>query len=296
MLGIGLMLGFCVAAPLGDAMVKLLSDLPVLMLGFLRFAMQVVFMLPFALRSGQSLMLKGRVLRLTLLRTGLHIFGILCMYTALRYMPLAETVAICFVMPFILLLFGWLWLGETVGPRRLIACAVGFAGTMMVIQPTFAVVGWPAFLPLGVACGFAMFMLTTRAIAHEVDPFVLQVSSGVIACIILAPVLVLAEIWHLPGSGLRWPDLPEAGVLLLLGVIGSASHLMMAWAMRYVPAATVAPMQYLEIPAATLIGWLLFGHLPNGLAAAGIVVTILAGLYMIWREQQAARRSRVIAA
>lgn len=291
MLGIGLMLGFCVAAPLGDSLVKLLSDLPVLMLGFLRFVMQVIFMLPFALRSGQSLRLRGRVLRLTLLRTGLHIFGILCMYTALRYMPLAETVAICFVMPFILLLFGWLWLGEEVGPRRLIACAVGFVGTLMVIQPAFALVGWPAFLPLGVAVGFAMFMLTTRAIAHEVDPFVLQVTSGLIACAILLPILVVAEVAHLPGSGLRWPDGGEVVLLLLLGLIGSASHLMMAWAMRYVPAATVAPMQYLEIPAATAIGWMMFGHLPNGLAAAGIAVTVAAGLYMVWREQQAARRA-----
>ncbi len=291
MLGIGLMLGFCVAAPLGDSLVKLLSDLPVLMLGFLRFVMQVIFMLPFALRSGQSLRLRGRVLRLTLLRTGLHIFGILCMYTALRYMPLAETVAICFVMPFILLLFGWLWLGEEVGPRRLIACAVGFVGTLMVIQPAFALVGWPAFLPLGVAVGFAMFMLTTRAIAHEVDPFVLQVTSGLIACAILLPILVVSEVAHLPGSGLRWPDGGEVVLLLLLGLIGSASHLMMAWAMRYVPAATVAPMQYLEIPAATAIGWMMFGHLPNGLAAAGIAVTVAAGLYMVWREQQAARRA-----
>ena len=289
MLGIVLMLGFCVAAPLGDAMAKLLYTMPVLALGFWRFVMQVAFMLPFAIRSGQSLRLRGRVLRLVLVRSILHIFGILCMYTALRYMPLAETVAIAFFMPFVLLLFGWLWLGEQVGPRRLIACIVGFVGTMMVIQPTFAEVGWPAILPLGVAIGFAMFMLTTRAVAHEVDPFVLQVTGGLIACAMLVPVLIITTLTGMEGMELRLPQGGEVVILLLLGLIGSFSHLLMSWALRYVPTSTVAPMQYLEIPAATLIGWLLFAQLPNGLAAAGIVVTVAAGLYVIWREQQAAR-------
>lgn len=292
MLGIALMLGFCIAAPLGDSMAKLLHTLPVLLLGYLRFAMQVGFMLPFALRSGQSLRLRGRVLRLVVLRTVLHIFGIFCMYTALRFMPLAETVAIAFFMPFVLLFFGWLWLGEEVGPRRLAACAVGFVGTMMVIQPTFAAVGWPAILPLGVAFGFALFMLTTRAIAHEVDPFVMQVTSGLIACALLAPLLLIAMIHPVPGIlELRWPEGREWLLLLMLGLIGSGSHLLMSWSLKFAPASTLAPMQYLEIPASTVIGWMIFGHLPNGLAAAGIAVTVAAGLYVIAREQAAARRT-----
>lgn len=293
MLGILLMLGFCVAAPLGDAMAKLLATLPVLLLGYLRFAMQVGFMLPFALRTGQSLRLRGRVLRLVVIRTLLHIFGILCMYTALRFMPLAETVAIAFFMPFVLLLFGWLWLGEEVGPRRLAACAVGFVGTMMVIQPTFAEVGWPALLPLGVAFGFALFMLTTRAVAHEVDPFVLQVSSGLIAMVVMTPMLLAGHLMGGEALALRWPQGQEWGLLLLLGLIGSGSHLLMSWSLKFAPTTTLAPMQYLEIPASTLIGWAIFGQLPNGLAAVGIAVTVAAGLYVIWREQMAARKAAV---
>jgi drug/metabolite transporter (DMT)-like permease len=73
------------------------------------------------------------------------------MFAALRHLPLADAIAIAFVMPFLLLLLGRTVLGETVGPRRLAACAVGFAGTLLVIQPSFAAVGWAALLPLGVA-------------------------------------------------------------------------------------------------------------------------------------------------
>jgi hypothetical protein len=70
------------------------------------------------------------------------------MFASLRYLPLADAVAIAFVMPFIMLLLGWFYLGEEVGPRRFGACIVGFIGTLMVVQPSFAEVGWPALLPL----------------------------------------------------------------------------------------------------------------------------------------------------
>ncbi|MEM8754652.1 MAG: EamA/RhaT family transporter, partial [Pseudomonadota bacterium] len=59
--------------------------------------------------------------------------------------------------------------------------------------------------------------------------------------------------------------------------------------LRYAPAASLAPMQYLEIPFATLVGWAMFGDLPGGLAAVGIAVTVAAGLYVIARERAASR-------
>lgn len=290
MLGIALMLGFCVSAPLGDAFAKLLSDMPVLLLVWARFAGQILLMLPFALRARGQIWPRGRVRKLVALRAVMHICGILCMFTALRFLPLAEAVAIAFVMPFVLLLFGKLFLGEEVGPRRLIACAVGFAGTLMVIQPSFMQVGLPALLPLGVAVFFALFMLTTRAVAHDIDPFALQVSGGVMATVLLLPLLVIGWASGLPGLGLRLPEGHEWALLIGLCVIGSASHLLMGWSLRFASTTTVGPMQYLEIPFSTLIGWLIFSHLPNGLAALGIGVTIGAGLYVILREQKMARR------
>jgi drug/metabolite transporter (DMT)-like permease len=74
-------------------------------------------------------------------------------------------------------------------------------------------------------------------------------------------------------------------LLALLGLVGTSAHLAVTWALRLAPAATIAPIQYLEIPFATLFGLVIFGELPNGLAAAGIVVTIAAGLYVVHRER-----------
>jgi drug/metabolite transporter (DMT)-like permease len=76
---------------------------------------------------------------------------------------------------------------------------------------------------------------------------------------------------------------------MLLGALGTVAHLLMTWSLRFAPSATLAPMQYLEIPFATLLGYLVFGDLPDGLAAAGIAVTVAAGLYVIHREHLAGR-------
>ena len=76
-----------------------------------------------------------------------------------------------------------------------------------------------------------------------------------------------------------------------MGVFASGVHLLMTWSLRFAPAATVAPLQYIEIPFATAIGFVVFGALPNALAAVGIVVTVAAGLYVIHRERRAAERA-----
>ncbi|ETX28450.1 DMT family transporter [Roseivivax isoporae] len=293
LLGILLMLGFCVTAPLGDAVAKLLGGvLPVLQLVFLRFALQAVLLAPVVAATGRDWRMTRRLAGLTLLRTLLHIGGIAMMFAALVHLPLADAIAIAFVMPFLLLLLGRFVLDEEVGARRLGACAVGFAGTLMVVQPAFEEVGPPALLPLGVAVTFALFMLVTRKIARDTDPVALQAVSGVMAVVLLAPALLF-----LPGPVFAWvaPAGGDWALILTLGALGTAGHLLMTWSLRFAPGATLAPMQYLEIPVATLIGFAIFGDLPDPLAAAGIAVTVASGLYIVLRERALSRAATRVA-
>jgi drug/metabolite transporter (DMT)-like permease len=287
-LGILFMLGFCVLAPLADSFAKLLgATIPILQLLLVRFLFQVVLLLPLAAKSSTPMIWPRRVMGFVAARTVLHIAGIGAMFLALRYMPLADAVAIAFVMPFILLILGGFFLGEEVGWRRIAASAVGFAGTLLVIQPSFVAVGPPALLPLVVAVVFACFMLVTRRIAYDTDPVALQVTGGVFAVILLAPV---ALVFHGVGfPALVWPDLREAWQLAMLGVLGTVGHLLMTWSLRFAPASTLAPMQYLEIPVAACFGWIIFRDFPNGLALAGIAITVSAGLYVIFRERALSR-------
>ena len=229
-IGILFMLGFCVLAPLGDTLAKVLGgrlDLGILVLT--RFAAQAAILLPIALLSRAALVMRGRVLALVTTRTLLHIAGISTMFTSLRFLPLADALAITFVMPFVMLLLGRFVLGEEVGPHRLWASVVGFAGTLLVIQPNFAEVGAPALLPVGVAVIFALFMLVTRQIAKEVDPVALQAVSGLQASAILLPALILLP--DLPGSGLAAFELATGWLLLALGSVGTAAHLLMTWSL-----------------------------------------------------------------
>ena len=284
LLGILLMLGFCVLAPMGDATAKLLGgSIAVLHLVLIRFVFQAVILFPIARGTGRTLRFPRQILWFIALRTILHIAGIGMMFLSLRYLPLAEAVAIAFVMPFIMLLLGWTVLGEEVGIRRLMACMVGFAGTLMVVQPTFAEVGAPALLPLAVAVVFALFMLVTRRIAKEVDAIAMQCVSGLMATAMLIPVLFFLPFEPTSLGGREW------ALLTFMGCLGTFAHLLMTWSLRFAPSATLAPMQYLEIPIAAVIGLIVFGDFPNGLALWGIAVTIGAGLYVVIRERAISR-------
>lgn len=290
-LGILLMLGFCVLAPVGDSIAKLLGGtIPLLQLLIVRFGLQAVLLVPLIVLNGRSFNMSTRVAWLTVARTILHIVGVGAMFLSLQFLPLADAVAIAFVMPFIMLLLGRFVLHEEVGGRRLAACAVGFLGTLLVIQPSFSEVGVPALLPLLVAVDFALFMLVTRQIAKQVDPVCLQAVSGGMATVILCAIYALTAATGVLETQLVAPDLSIGLLLLAIGVVGTLAHLLMTWSLRFAPSATLAPMQYLEIPVATIIGYLVFADLPNGLAALGIVITICAGLYVVYREHSVARR------
>ena len=291
LIGILLMLGFCIVAPMGDAVAKLLADrVPLGQLLLVRFGVQALVLIPIIALTGRIWRMSRRVFGLTFLRTLLHILGIGMMVKALAYLPLADAIAIAFVMPFMMLLLGHYVLGEEVGARRLIACAAGFLGTLLVVQPSFQEVGWPALLPLGVAVNFSIFMMVTRQIAKETDPIGLQAVSGVMAVVLITPLILLVPASTVPLLDWIAPDSFTWSLLLTIGLFGTLAHLLMTWSLRYAPSATVAPMQYLEIPIATLIGFAVFGDLPNAMASTGICITIASGLYIVLREQAMSRR------
>ncbi|WP_323785135.1 DMT family transporter [Thalassovita sp.] len=286
LLGIALMLSFSALAPFADAIAKILGQtLPISLIVLIRFVAQMVILAPLVLSMQRVITPGRRVLWLAFLRTLLHILGIGLMVSALRVLPLADAIAIAFVLPFLMLLLGKFILKEEVGPRRLAACAVGFAGTLLIVQPSFQQVGWQALLPLAVAVNFAFFILITRSVSKDIDPMALQVVSGAMAVALLLPVLAVYYLWIGPGDDLAWPNLTEWVLLATMGLIGTLAHLLMTWSLRYAPSTTLAPIQYVELPITAFVGWLIFSDLPNGLAAIGITISVSAGIYIILRER-----------
>jgi drug/metabolite transporter (DMT)-like permease len=290
LLGISLMIAFSLLAPISDSFVKLLgAAVPLVQLLAVRFAAQALLLLPIVWATGRTLSVTRRVMTFVAARTVFHILGSGLFFMALRYLPVADVVAITFVMPLIMLLLGHYVLAEEVGVRRLIACGVGFIGTLLVVQPSFVTVGWPALLPLFAAVAFALYQMIGRQIAKDADPISLQTISGFMAAPIL--IAITAATFGQDSTIVGWqtPDMRDAILLAAVCITGTLAHLSLTWAYRYAPTATLAPMQYLEIPFATLVGWLIFSDLPNGLAALGIAITMAAGLYIVFRERAHAR-------
>ncbi|WP_226341197.1 DMT family transporter [Gemmobacter serpentinus] len=288
--GILLMLAFCVLAPLLDVCAKLAAaSLPVGQITLARFLVQAALMLPVAALMGEWGRMDARMIGLLLLRAVFLVLSTYCFIAGIAVMPIADALAIVFVEPFILLLLGYLLFGDTVGPRRIAASVVGFAGALLVIQPAFATFGWVTLFPLGTAFLFAFYMLVTRAMASGLHPVPMQLHTAIAGSLICAPVILWADGTGLPDLD---PVMPQGMVWLWLFGVGfwaSVSHMCMTWALKLAPASTVAPLHYFEIVVAVALGFLVFGDFPNLMTWAGIAIITGSGLYVIWRERVTAR-------
>ncbi len=303
LLGVGLMLAFCVFAPLLDLASKLATQtIPVGQITAARFVVQAAFMLPVALAMRLDWRAPPRMLGMIGVRAVTLIASTYCFVAAVQVMPIADALAIVFVMPFIVMLLGKLVFANPVGPRRIMAALLGFGGALLVIQPSLANYGPVALFPLGCAGFFAVYELVTQAMADGIHPVTLQLHTSLAASLIAVPLIWLAD-----GSGIGEldPVLPQGlAWLWLLGVgfWAAASHLCMTIALRYAPASTLAPLHYLEIVPAVVLGYLVFGDFPNPMTWAGIAVIVASGLYIVHRERviagqvRAARRAAQLTA
>lgn len=292
LLGIALMLGFSALAPFGDAVVKLLGPvLTVASFAFYRFGIQAVLLSGVVAASSGVPSLTPRQFGLILARTLCHIAGLIAMFMAFRFLPLADAVAIAFVVPFVQLLLGKLFLNEPVGKHRLAACTVGFVGTLLVIQPNFATAGLAVLWPLAAALAFAFFVLIGRTIAQQADPIAIQMVSGWMAVVLMLPAIAAGAYFGWQEFQFIIPTGKDLMLVIAAGVLGTLAHLLMTWSLRFAPSTTLAPLTYIEIPITVAVGLVVFGDFPNALATLGICITMAAGLYVVFRERASLRAS-----
>ncbi|MDG1375467.1 MAG: DMT family transporter [Yoonia sp.] len=284
--GIVLMLGFCITAPLIDVASKLAAQtLPVGQITTARFIVQAAIMLPLCLILRYPLTFPRSLLWQLVQRAFFLVASTYCFVAALQVMPIADALAIVFVEPFILLILGRFLFQDEVGPRRIMACVVGFAGSLLVIQPSLVAFGFIALYPLGTALFFAGYMLVTRSLSRRMHPIPMQLHTATVAAAMCLPVMILAN-----GTGIPTLDpVYPVGIAWVwmcgVGVASSVAHLMMTYALRMAPTSTLAPLHYLEIVSAVAFGYLVFSDFPNTLTWLGITAIVASGLYIIWRER-----------
>ena len=284
--GIILMIGFSIFGPFIDMFAKLTSaEMPVGEIALARFVVQGALLFAFAAAIGVLHRPKRREMLLHLARGGVLLIATMLIVAAFKVMPLADTLAIFFVMPMIVTLMGAVFLGEPVGWRRIAASLVGFGGALLVIQPSFGEFGLTAFLPLAAAVFFAIYLIMTRRMGRRMNQIVLQAYTAIAAVVLIVPVLAL-------GPTIGWqpitPIIPQ-GIdwlwLLGVGLSTVVAHMLLTYAFAMASIAILAPLQYLEIVSATILGYLVFNDLPNALTFLGIAIIVSSGIYIFFRER-----------
>jgi drug/metabolite transporter (DMT)-like permease len=281
LVGIGLMsITFLCFAILDCGAKWLVQTLPVLQVVWLRFLFHAMLSAALMAPKVGSGMLRTRRPKLQFLRamfmpvmTGLN-------FWALQYLQLAETGAIQFSVPIIIALIAAPLLGERMGRARWAAIAVGFVGVLIIVRP-----GTQGFHPALLLCIinailYALFNLMTRQLAAHDSPETTQFFSSVGATLVLTPFALSA--WQVPPGALQW------AVLVLIGISGGLGHYLLAVAHRYAPASVLAPFLYQQIVWMALLGYLVFGDVPDAAVAVGAAIVIASGSYLLWRERKGA--------
>jgi drug/metabolite transporter (DMT)-like permease len=294
LIGIALMLAFCVLAPLLDASAKLATEtIPVGQIVAARFVVQGALMIVAAVSMGLTWRVSPQIGALIMARALLLIISTYSFVAAVSVMPIADALAIAFLSPLILLILGHFVFGNHVGPRRIAAAIVGFAGALLVIQPSLQIYGAATFYAVACAFAFAFYMAVTQKIGPMMHPVTQQLHTSLAGAAVIVPIL-----WVMDGAGGSGilasldPVMPQGFAWLWLFGVGfwaAVAHMCMTISLNYAPASTLAPLHYFEMVVAVALGYFIFGDFPNALTWGGIVLIVGAGLYIILREKSLAQ-------
>lgn len=216
---------------------------------------------------------------LVLLRGACLALASISMMAALRLMPVAETVAIIYIAPVLVMLAAGTLLKEQVGALGWISAGLGFAGVLLIARPGSGLDPLGVALSLVNACLSTGYHLLTRVLSKTETTMALMFHTALVGAVIFVT-LTLAL-----GSE-TMPSPLDAGLMLTLGALATAGHLLFTSAYREAPASTLAPVNYMHIAFATLLGWLVFQQLPDAFGFAGMGLIAAAGLLAAWRASR----------
>ena len=269
--------------PAIDALAKLLGDrISAGQIAWCRFLIQTILMGPiffWALRKH-----KAQKILLQFMRGVLIASTTVLIFASVKFMPLAEVIAIFFIEPLLVTMLSAIILGERLGWKRLAATTVGFFGALVVVQPNYELFGLLSFLPFLAALSFAFYMILTRKLSQVESAGVLQFNSGLSGLIFMSVMLATFSNFDIPMLEIKMPQEQEWILLILIGVIATLGHFILAFASKYIEANILAPFQYFEIVGATFLGFWLFGDFPAAIAWLGIITIVLSGIYVFKNE------------
>jgi len=272
-----------------SALVRQLGDVaPVGQMVFFRSAFAILPVVVIYAARGElaSTVYTGRPLG-QLGRGLLSVCGMFTNFAALTMLPLADATAISFASPLITVALAAFILKERVRFYRWSAVLVGFSGVIVMLVPHmdfghYAMTGAAATATIGsmltllsACCNAGTVIQTRRLTQSETTSSIVFYFSLVCA---IAGALTLPFDWHQPTA-------TELTKLIMLGILGGLAHIFLTESYRHASASVVAPFDYSSMLWALLLGYWLFGELPETLVYVGAAIVAGAGLFVIWRER-----------
>lgn len=284
--GILLMVGAIATFTIIDACAKyLVGSVPPMMVVFARYGLSLLYVVGLMWWTG-SLTVRSRHPWLQVLRGFLLFASTLMNFMALQYLRLDQTSAIFFSNPLWVCALSPFLLGERIGPRRWVAVIVGFLGVLLIIRPGADHFHWAMMLSVTVAIAASLYQVITRKIGGR-DPALVSLLLPSMVGTALAMPLGVAD-WYVPAWGL-------VGLMLLMGVAGGLGHHLLIKAHTLAPAPTLAPFVYTQIIWMIIVGFIVFGDVPDIYTLVGASIVVSSGLYVYYREQAAKRKHRAAA-
>lgn len=287
--GIALVVLAVLAFACSDVVTKYLAERhPVSVVVAVRYTVNLLLLLVFlGPRMGATLWTTQRT-GLVIVRALVLAAGSLTMGLALRVMPVAETVSIVYISPFLVMLLADPILGEKVTLPQWIGAAVGFAGVLLILRPGTGLDSWGVTLALLNALCATGYAMMTRALSKTETTLAMLFMVAVVGTVFFW----LLAIPDLNGLNLGARDFALAA---LLGGLATLGHFLFTAAYREAPASLLGPVNYIHLVWAAVLGWFVFGHIPQALTVLGMVMVAGAGAVTALRAHLVRRAAKSVA-
>jgi drug/metabolite transporter (DMT)-like permease len=265
-----------------DALVKYVSQsLPAAQLIFLRGVFATLLLLAIVQAMGATPRIPSLLNRRVMIRALLDALATVTYLVSLFHLPIANATAINMATPLFITLFAVIAFGERVGAARWLAIATGFTGVLLVVQPSGAAFNAYALLCLGGTLLHASRDLMTRALDKSIPSLLVTLSTAI-------GVTAIAGLW---GLFVEWRPVSAIQLLQLAGasIFLSAGYYLLTVSMRAGEMSVIAPFRYAGLLFALVLGYAIWGDVPNALAWAGIALLVAAGLYVLHGERARTR-------
>jgi drug/metabolite transporter (DMT)-like permease len=261
-----------------DAGSKLLAEgYSIIQILWVRFLSQAVIAGWLAARHGLVAGLRTRHVWLQSLRSLILVIEIGLFILAITVLPLANAHAILAVTPLLVTALSVPILGERVGWRRWSAIGVAFFGMLIILRPGFGTMHPMALVALSCALMFAIYQVLTRMVGRDDPPMTTLFYTALVGAIGLTAVGPFY--WS-------WPDARGWALFAMVACLGSSGHFMLIKALQLAPASVLQPFSYTVLVWATIVGFVVFGSLPDWPTVLGAAIVVASGLYTFYRERR----------